>query len=845
MPPFEEPAAVFLGAFLVVSSPGISPLLLDLKKALSPAHVYVKEATENSASFLDPPVVPLVTHIIADNTHFAEYASARAKMVPVTTPEWVFQSVQRGRGVNLKRFSPDTAYFFKNIFLCAADNLPAGDKDVAYGAVRAFGGQFLDDLTQYTTHLVAVDSSNYKAIVAASAVPTERGGRSIQVVLPQWLDECILHRRVVDETPFLLSDPKVLASGVPNYSTEKTEETFLAPLGADLPLLGRSFYVSSDYCLLERLHQALVLLIEQNGGKVLDAFDIRKVDVYVGKYRLGDEYVACCRSKRVIVGTLAWIYALVASQLWEDPFGANLLHYPIPKVTIPGFQGMKIAISNYTSDIRFYLASLITAMGGEYTKQLTRENRVLVAASPRGKKYEYAASLWKDSKGLQIVHTASHLWIEECFSHWKLLDYTDKRFLVESESVLCPAGEVRLSEDTLRQSYEPKDVSEGDNNVEDSMSEGDFMQKEALEADSGPKAVDPVSKAKKLTKKATKMAEKTVDPVDLDNELSETILEKENVNLGGRTGRSAKQKAALKLHSDMNDLNDYTIMAKSLRKMKTYMEDLERSTTSTKKRKEADLEEVVEGPPQKKTAAQEGPTKHEVVAIMTGCELELGFNRVDLVRLAGVGIKIVLDFSPRVHINTIIAPRILRTEKFLKSLSTCERIVHPNYLVDIKRKLDGGHEGLTWAHISKEFNINDYSVEKVIPLKEINQELGVIGKENGLKRLLEGLKKGRVFKGLRLNLSVNLNGGISVISAILEAHGLVEAKSVKNFTATTAKGLLKNDNGDTVVVVHKTKDLKATKVLNASEEKVVVVEWDWCVKSLFHLQLEPFDTYRL
>lgn len=846
MPPDKKPAFSFLGVFLVVSSPGLRALLPDLKKALSPAHVYVKDESETATDFLDSSVSPAVTHIIAENTDFAEYVSSQTKMVPVTKPEWVFQSVQRARCVNLKGFSPDPAYFLKDVFLCAADNLPAGDKEVVYGGVRAFGGQYLDDLTQYTTHLVAVDTSNYKSIVAASAVPSETGGRSIQVVLPQWLDECILQRRVVDETPFLLSDPKVLASGVPDYSTEKASETFGAPRDAKLPFKDRSFYVSSDYNLLERLHQALVLLIEQNGGSVVDVFDLKKVDVYVGKYRLGDEYIACCRSHSVIVGTLAWIHFMVASQQWVDPLGANLLHYPVPKTAVPGFQGMKICISSYTTDIRFYLASLITTMGGERTKQLSRENKVLVASAPEGKKYNYAASVWKDTKGVQIVGTATHLWVEECFSRWQLLDHNDSRYLVTSGSTQGPVGQVRLSEESLRQFYEPKDASEGDNNVEDSMCEDGFSPTEQPGAVTLSGATDIPSspkRAKKATSKDSKTAQKRVDSNTLVQEL-ETTADKENVNISGRTGRSAKQKAALKLHSDMNDLNDYMTMAKSSRKMKTYMEGLELSTTP-KKRKEADPEELVEEPPKKKASTPDGPAKHEVVAIMTGCELELGFNRVDLVRLAHVGIKIVADFSPRVRIDTIIAPRILRTEKFLKSLSTCERIVHPNYLVDIKKKLDGGHEGLTWAHISKEFNINDYSVEKVVPLKEINNELGVSGRENGLRSLLDGPQKGRVFEGLRLNLSANLNGGTSVIASILEAHGLEEAKSVKNFNANTAKGLLKNDNGEAVVVVHKTKDLKATKMLNTSGEKVVVVEWDWCVKSLFRLQLEPLESFRL
>ena len=47
-------------------------------------------------------------------------------MVPITTPEWVFDSVSRAKISNPKVYSPDPKLFLKDTFVCVADNLPVG-----------------------------------------------------------------------------------------------------------------------------------------------------------------------------------------------------------------------------------------------------------------------------------------------------------------------------------------------------------------------------------------------------------------------------------------------------------------------------------------------------------------------------------------------------------------------------------------------------------------------------------------------------------------------------------------------------------------------------------------------
>ena len=145
---------------------------------------------------------------------------------------------------------------------------------------------------------------------------------------------------------------------------------------------------------------------------------------------------------------------------------------------------------------------------------------------------------------------------------------------------------------------------------------------------------------------------------------------------------------------------------------------------------------------------------------------------------------------------------------------------------------------LSWQDLSKEFNIDDYALDKVVSVKKINIELGFVGKENALQRLLRH-ENGLVFAGVSLNLSVNLNGGPDLIASILKEHGLVDFRAVK--LNSPQKNWVQNADGATIVVAHKTKDKKFLSRI----DNVTVVDWDWCVQSIFHGHMEDLKAFAL
>lgn len=847
------------------------------------AKVFIKEEHDNEVNYLGTEAVSNtpIDHIICKTVEFIEYNLAQISMIPITTPEWVFDSVSRAKISNPKVYSPDPKLFLKDTFVCVADNLPVGDKEAIYGGVRAFGGQYLDDLTRYTTHLIAMDMNNDKSVIATSAINTtqDNGDKiDIKIVLPHWIDDCLKMGKKLDEEPYMLPSPSLLNRTLGAIDSPVITDDDILPINSSKSsfLDNKLFYISPDYNISDRLTNAIGALIKKHGGKVTTQFNPKVVDIYIGQYRAGEPYISSCKSNRIIVGNLQWLYSIIVTNKWKLPINSNLLHYPIPPTPIPEFQKLKISVTNYSGDARFYLSKLITILGGTFTKTLTRDNDFLVAAKPEGKKYEAANVKWKSEDGNNIK-IVNHLWLEECFANWKLIEYERPQFQFLGnnangvEKLLC---KTKLNQNVLENWYNLDNMESEKENVADSMSEDESTQpknrhtktnttnKSPLTNDSitdenieekeeEEEEEDKQQHIKAKEDESIKSANAKVKASALPSEIGKEVDDKAlpETPIIGRSGRSAKQKAVNKLHLDMNDLNDYQQMSKSSRKMKSYMEELEKSTSAKRKAESVNKDtDTIDTPVKSKKRKLESPrpdSSNKIVAIITGCENEITLTRQDTQHLNHIGIKVLSDYSTKQGINTLIAPRILRTAKFLRSLSQVDKIIHPNYLIDILKKLNSSQE-IDEEQLSKEFSISDYSLDKVISVKTINQELGVTNaKENGLANLLNTTNRGIIFQDLKINLSNNLVGGIQVISEILESHGLSGAKSIKSLTAANTKTLLTNDDGKIIMVAHKSKDAKLIASFKKNVQNGVIVEWDWCVKSIFKMKLEDFDSYQL
>ena len=213
-----------------------------------------------------------------------------------------------------------------------------------------------------------------------------------------------------------------------------------------LTVFQRKFILlSGDLNVSPRHRNILVDLITNGGGKIVS--DVDSCDMFICRYRAGDQYIQAAQSGKD-VGSLSWLYHLIINNEWTSPM-RRLLHYPVPKDPIPGFEGLKITLSNYGGEARVYLENLITLSGATFTKTMKSDNTHLVTARNNSEKCDAAAD-WN-------VNMVNHLWIEESFAKCEVQQvtkpcYTHFPLRTNLGEVI---GQTFLDEAKLREMYYP------------------------------------------------------------------------------------------------------------------------------------------------------------------------------------------------------------------------------------------------------------------------------------------------------------------------------------------------------------------------------------------------------
>jgi hypothetical protein len=205
--------------------------------------------------------------------------------------------------------------------------------------------------------------------------------------------------------------------------------------------------LASDLGIGSHLREILEGLIVSGGGKPTD--QPRKTDMYISKYRDGEDYKIAARSGKE-VGNLAWLYYMITNNTWTSPM-RRLLHYPIAREGLAGFKGLRISLSNYSGEARVYLENLIVAAGAECTKTLKQDNTHLITAHVMSEKCA-AAKDWG-------IHLVNHLWLEESYAKWRIQSVTDPRYThFPSRTNLGEVvGQTKIDRDALERNFFPTD----------------------------------------------------------------------------------------------------------------------------------------------------------------------------------------------------------------------------------------------------------------------------------------------------------------------------------------------------------------------------------------------------
>lgn len=308
---------------------------------------------------------------------------------------------------------------------------------------------------------------------------------------------------------------------------------------------------------------------------------------------------------------------------------------------------------------------------------------------------------------------------------------------------------------------------------------------------------------------------------------------------GGR--RAAKAKAAEKLHNDIELLNEFQRNIKRRRTGDLLPDEIAQLERRKLLDREAEdiLQKIWTGEDCDNTEESSRRRKHiyDMNAICTGSHEDIG--ELDKVLLEKIGIRVHEEITKEnlSVLNTIIAPKQMRTAKFLKSFAfhPLKHALKPEFLSDLLHLV---RELRPFPQLS--LDLSDYSIPGVDTgrLLEMTSHPTKIFDRAGL---------------LSVNLVSDITGGVEVITSILKSHGIREVKVVPTtrMNKLTFKDLIMNESPgpnptqsvpDCVMIVTKSSQVKHFKRLVKNNcTAAMAVEWNWCISSIFALDVDYTD----
>ncbi|TVY40689.1 BRCT-containing protein [Lachnellula occidentalis] len=637
-----------------------------------------------------------VTHIISTTSDFPQYSEARRNMISVVKPAWITQSLLKNKQAQPRPYTPDPNLIFSDITISCAD-IPTGDKDAIIGAVLAMGGAESNSLTKLTTHICALTVDHPKCQQAIEK------GLKCKIVLPHWFDDCLKLGKRIDERPYCLPDPEIFQM--------KPEDALAIPdsdrlLGASSPhpdtlpistnnlrhldvFRNKKVMMSKDLEINSRLLKVLEDLIVNGDGSITNS--VHNADMFVCHWREGRDYTIASRAG-IDVGNLSWLYHLITYNEWTSPL-RRLLHYPIPREGVPGFEKFRITLSNYGGEARTYLENLVSVSGAEFTKSMKQDNTHLITARKSSEKCQ-AAEEWN-------IDMVNHLWIEESYAKCEVQKLSNPRYnhFPPRTNLGEIIGQTQFDPAVLESRYFPRDptpspldpkplrrpvMHEKDQNQSSSkMSEDDV--------DEGEEKEKRPAKAKKsaVTRPRSKSTTALVSTPAPNRRIS---AGKENDTPSST--RSAKDKARASIHGLSADIALYEKekkrkgpiwggerAANNIDKQKSLKRRSSSPANLASEEEEFSEEEDTRTPKRQRISKPANTLPPIGIRLLVtsyqGWISNVNKEDADKKKLRDLGVHVVQDPSSCTH---LAAPAIVRTKKFLAALASGPTIVRSEFI---------------------------------------------------------------------------------------------------------------------------------------------------------------------
>ncbi|KAJ5659513.1 hypothetical protein N7507_005964 [Penicillium longicatenatum] len=696
------------------------------------------------------------THIVSNTINFESYDIACKALIPIVKPSWVHTSLSKRKLANPRQHSPDPRLFLHDVVVTCGD-IPEGDKDAIIGGVVAKGGLYSPRMSALVTHLVDLTMDSDKARL------TQAKKLRAKIVLPHWFDDCLKLGRRIDERPYILPDPEILRAN-PDDPIRGNGNKGLAgastPEPSALPTVnidaqgtndrsvfdGKCIMLSPDLSIGSRLLESIETVIKQGGATVTR--NLNEADWIICRFREGFVYRNASRLDKE-VGNLAWLYSLMTYNEYTRPL-SRMLHYPVSRTPIPGFEGLKISLSNYVGEARIYLENLIAAAGAECTKTLKQENTHLITAHGTSEKCS-AAREW----GLQVVN---HLWLEDSYAKWQMQPVSCPRYnyFPSRTNLGDVAGQRMLERDVLEKNFFSSEglPSPETTTMQNKDRDAPSMQPPAdKKQEDGDKASEKTS-TPKANGKTRKSSEKKVETPARSRLIPDN---KENETPSSVSSRKSKEAAIAHLHDLAPDIALYE---KEMKRVGGVIHggrrksDEDRVRDNPKKRRsvEAEGESDTEQANEAKRAKKSRPAI-AMHLLITGYQNWVGKGNekredADKRHLRDLGIMVVQDARRCTH---MAAPSILRTTKFVNALAYAPVIVNTDFVTKCLKEdklLDPADFKLIDKAAESKFR---FSLAKATDKAKAN--------------------KNKLLRGFRIYCVEDIRGGFEAFKSIVDVNG--------------------------------------------------------------------------
>jgi Regulator of Ty1 transposition protein 107 BRCT domain/twin BRCT domain len=596
-------------------------------------------------------------------------------------------------------------------------------------------------------------------------------------------DDCLRLGKRISVNPYLHPNPAVLQAdwrGPPVSRASEDIDGASSYMPSDYPpavlnpqqrrplkvFRNKKLQLGADLNISANLQKAIKDLVEGSGGELVKS--VRQADIYICHYRDGSDYVQASQEGKTVVN-LAWLFHVITRDLWTSPM-RRLMHYPIPRHGVEGFENTLISISNYTGEARVYLQFLVQALGGTFTKVMRQENTHLIVAHVGSEKCD-AAREWD----IEIVN---HLWLEDSYVKCKMQRISDPRYnhFPTRTNLGEIVGQTQLDRGIIEAQYYPRAVAKTPRTRKAPAvqvpAEDDFVpvaeETTAVDALQEVDNMDVDEPAPTKVQKAKRVKSDTALRTPASRRV--TGIDKENDTPGTTGSRGAKDRAMNKLHAAAADI---ALFNKEMKRVggvthgrdriigTEQSEEKEHGKRRKRKSDEAEQEDDDDSRVSIDPAAthtRKGkkakteklpPIAHRLmVTFWERWQAKPDLETGDRNKLRNLGLHVVDDPS---NVTILCAPKIVRTKKFICALACAPHVVSTQFLDDCLK-------------LNKMPNINKY----VISDRDSEEKLGF-----KLLRALERAdeNKHRFLKGWQIFCTEKVPGGFDTFNEIVKANG--------------------------------------------------------------------------